>query len=323
MLLLKEYTKLLSEFIELKNINQDLKELYDPIFYFLSTGGKKIRATMCLMACDLFSGNLDCALRPALAIEYFHNFTLIHDDIIDQAPIRRNNPTIHKKYNLNTAILSGDILLIKSYQLLDQLPNEIYKQVVILFSQIALTVCQGQQMDIDFETKKEISIEEYITMITYKTAVLGAFSFKLGAILANAKFSDINLLYQSGINLGIAFQIMDDYLDVFSTKENFGKKYAGDIYKNKKTILYLLALKNGSQDDRNELNYWYSINSNNTKKIFAVKKIFKKLKVDEKALQIVNKYNKKSAQYLNKIENRVEKKKPFLELLDYIISRTF
>lgn len=316
-----QYIKLLSESMKTENFDSEPKELYEPLLYFLSIGGKKVRSIMCLMACDLFAGDLRIAVRPALAIEYFHNFTLIHDDIIDKAPLRRNQSTIHEKYNMNTAILSGDALLIKSHQLFNELPVKLYKKSLVLFLQTAIEVCKGQQMDMNFQSQKEVSFEQYIKMITYKTGVLFAFAFKLGAILANARPMNVELLYQYGLHLGIGFQIMDDYLDIFGNHQSFGKKHAGDIYENKKTILYLLALQTGSDNDRNELNYWYSIKSKNIEKISAVEKIFKRLQIDEQTIKVVREYNQKSIEYLNQIKKKPQKKQPFLDLSNYLLYR--
>lgn len=319
---LKKYDILLSN-IDKKNFNTKPYELYDPIKYFFSLKRKKIRPIMCLLVCDLFSGNLIRAIRPALAIEYFHNFTLIHDDIIDDSNLRRNEKTIHKKYGLNTGILSGDALLIKSYELFDKLPHKIYKKLLILFSKTALEVCEGQQMDINFEKKYKISFREYIKMIGFKTGVLSGFAFKLGGILANTNSYNIKLLYKFGFYLGIAFQIMDDYLDVFGDPNSLGKEQGKDIYKNKKTILYILALKNGLINDRQELKYWYSIKSKEKKKFFCVKKIFKKLKIDEKVINIINKYNKKSINLLKKIELNYNKKKQLIQFTKYLLKIDF
>lgn len=320
MFLLK-YKKLLSKFSKIKNFNLDPKELYDPLRYFLSLEGKKIRPLMCLMACDLFSGDLKTAIRPALALEYFHNFTLIHDDIIDNAPLRRNQLTVHKKYNINTAILSGDVLLIHAYQLFDKLPSKLYKKSLILFSNTAIQICEGQQMDINLNNQKEVSFDQYITMIRNKTGTLGALSFKLGAMIANAKRNDMELLYQYGLHLGIAFQIMDDYLDVFGEQKHFGKKNSNDIYENKKTILYFLALKNASEKEKKQIKYCYSIKNKNFNQTLYIKNIFKRLKVDDEAIKFVHKYHQKSIDFLDKISMKNKNKKIFFDLSNYLLKR--
>jgi len=315
----------------LNQINKDInensfefspKELYEPLNYFLSIGGKRVRPVMVLMACDLFGGNTQDASMPALALEYFHNFTLIHDDIMDEAPLRRNQQTVHIKYNTNTAILSGDALLIKSYQYFENLPAELFKKCIQLFSQTALEVCEGQQYDMNFENKKNVSFEEYIKMISFKTGVLGACAFKIGALIAHADDKQADLIYQFGLNLGIAFQIMDDYLDVFGNLESVGKKHAGDIYENKKTILYLLALQEGNEQDQQELHYWYGIQSENIDKVFSVERIFKRLKVEDLTLDLVKKYTEIAYEYLAKIDAPEENKQMFRDFSTYLLNRT-
>lgn len=319
MFFLLKYQKLLSKFIKLKKNNLEPKELYTPIKYFLSLKSKKIRPLMCLMACDLFLGNLKQALGPAVALEYFHNFTLIHDDIIDNAPLRRNQLTVHKKYNINTAILSGDVLLINAYKLFTKLPNKLYKKSIILFSNIAIQICEGQQMDINLNNQKKVSFNQYIKMIHYKTAILGAFSCKLGAIIANAKKHEIELLYQYGLNLGLAFQMMDDYLDVFGKKKYFGKQNYNDIYENKKTVLYFLALKNASKEEKKKINYYYSIKYKNINQILYIKNIFKQLNVDIEAMKLIHAYHNKSIMFLKKI--KIYNTKNFFNLSNYLLKR--
>lgn len=321
MIFLLKYKKILSRFIKIKKKKLEPRELYDPIHYFLSLKGKKIRPLMCLMACDLFAGNLYHAIRPALALEYFHNFTLIHDDIIDNAPLRRNHLTVHKKYNINTAILSGDVLLINAYQLFNKLPNKLYKKILVLFSNTAIQVCQGQQMDINLNNQKEAYFEEYIKMIYNKTAILSGFSFKLGAIIANAKKNDIELLYQYGLHLGIAFQIMDDYLDVFGEQKFFGKKKFNDIYEKKKTILYFLGLQSSSKKENKEIKEYYSIKKKNFNQTLYIQNLFKKLKIDKKVIKLIHQYHKKSIYFLNKIKIKNNKKKILFELSNFLLKR--
>ncbi|MCB9203084.1 MAG: polyprenyl synthetase family protein [Flavobacteriales bacterium] len=316
-----EYLELINKEIENNKFSSEPTELYEPLNYMLANAGKRIRPVMTLMACDLFGGDKKLAIRPALALEYFHNFTLIHDDVMDEAPLRRGKETVHKRYDLNTAILSGDALLIKSYQFFEQLPAELYKTCTSFFSKTAIEVCEGQQYDINFETQEEVSFDEYYKMIEYKTGVLGACAFKIGAVISKASEENTELIYQYGLNLAKAFQIMDDYLDVFGSQENFGKKVAGDIYENKKTILYLLALEKGSKEDIDELKYWYSNKTRSIDKIFAVERIFKRLAVDEIALELVAKYNTISFEYLEKIEVEKEKKQPFYDLSNYLLNR--
>ena len=219
------YKTLFLEHLKKKIETREPKNLYEPINYILNLGGKRLRPVLSIMSCDLFGGNITNALDAALAIEMFHNFSLIHDDIMDAAPLRRGQATVHEKWDINTGILSGDAMLVLSYQLLESYNNEQYKKLNLLFNKTALQVCEGQQYDFDFETKTNITVQEYIKMITLKTAVLVAASLKFGAIIASAEDSDLNNIYEYGLNLGIAFQLQDDYLDVLEIKILVNKNY--------------------------------------------------------------------------------------------------
>lgn len=215
------------------------RELYDPLRYSLSTGGKRIRPLLLFLSNDLLGGNSKDAIPAALAVELFHNFTLVHDDIMDNAPLRRNKPTVYKKWNRNIAILSGDAMLVCAYSLLNRSPEKYTHQVFEAFSKGALDVCEGQQLDMNYESKDNVSIAEYIAMIELKTAALIATGLKMGALLASAPPKEVNNFYQFGKNLGIAFQLQDDFLDIFGDPDKFGKKQGGDILANKKTLLFL------------------------------------------------------------------------------------
>ncbi|WP_435624234.1 polyprenyl synthetase family protein [Flagellimonas sp.] len=253
------------------------ENLYEPISYILGLGGKRMRPVLTLMAVDVFNGSIEDALDAALAIEMFHNFSLVHDDIMDDAPLRRGKVTVHEKWDINTGILSGDAMLIKSYQLFEGYEPQIFKRLVSLFSQTAIEVCEGQQYDVDFETRNDVTISEYLKMIEYKTAVLVAASLKMGAIIAGANDSDADFIYDFGRDLGIAFQLQDDYLDAFGDPETFGKQVGGDIIENKKTILYLKALEFASSDDKKELERLFSEKPKNPEqKIEKAKDIFQK-----------------------------------------------
>lgn len=276
---------------------------------------------MVLMANDLFGGDLKKAIKPALAIEFFHNFTLIHDDIMDEAPLRRNVPTIHTIHGINTGILSGDGLLLKAYKFFEDLEPDLFKACVRVFTHTGLLLCEGQQYDINFETKQNVSYDEYIRMITYKTGVLSASSFEIGALIAGAPFEDAKAIFNFGKHIGIAFQIMDDYLDVYGNQEQFGKKHAGDIHENKKTVLYLLARENATEEERKELDFWYSKKTDNVDKVFGVEKIFRRTKVDDKVLRLIQKHNEIGQSYLRKINVPEERKKPFIELANYLLTR--
>lgn len=318
---LDQYQSIVSKAIDKYLFKDKPTELYEPMNYIISHGGKRLRPIMVLMGCELFGGDLQKAIKPALAIEYFHNFTLIHDDIMDEAPLRRNVPTIHTLHGMNTAILSGDGLLLKAYKFFEDLEPELFKACVRVFTHTGLLLCEGQQYDINFETQENVTYEDYIRMITYKTGVLSASSFEIGAMIAGADFKEAKAIFNFGKHIGIAFQIMDDYLDVFGNMEQFGKKHAGDIYENKKTILYLLAREHATEEERKELDFWYTKKTNNIDKVYGVEKIFRRTKVDEKTLRLVQKHNEIGQEYLKKINVPEEKKKPFVELANYLLRR--
>ena len=231
---LDRYQDIIAEAVDKYKFKDKPTELYEPMNYIISHGGKRLRPIMVLMGCELFGGELKKALKPALAIEYFHNFTLIHDDIMDDAPLRRGMPTIHTLHGTNTAILSGDGLMLKAYKYFEGLEPDLFKACVRVFTHTGLLLCEGQQYDINFETQEDVTYDDYIRMITYKTGVLSAASFEIGAMIARADFEDAKALFNFGKHVGIAFQIMDDYLDVFGDMSQFGKKQAGDIVENKK-----------------------------------------------------------------------------------------
>lgn len=318
---LDRYQETVAQASEKYTFKEHPTELYEPMNYIISHGGKRLRPIMVLMANDLFGGDLQKALKPALAIEFFHNFTLIHDDIMDEAPLRRNKPTIHTLHGLNIGILSGDALLIKAYQFFEDLEPELFKKCIQIFSETGAVLCEGQQQDVNFETQENVTYEDYIQMITNKTGVLSAASFKIGALIAGASTEDAEKLYNFGKHIGIAFQIMDDYLDVFGDMTQFGKRQAGDIYENKKTVLYLLAMDHATPEEREELQYWYSKKTDNVDKVHGVIKIFRRTKIDEKVLRLIQKHNEIGQDYLNQINLPDEKKKPFVELANYLLKR--
>ncbi len=261
---------------------QQPESLYDPLRYMLSLGGKRIRPILVLLANDLFSGKRENAMPAALAVEVFHNFTLLHDDIMDKAPLRRGKPTVHQKWNSNIAILSGDAMFVKSCQLITQTPITAMPAVMNLFLKTALEVCEGQQYDMDFESRNDIEIDEYIEMIKLKTAVLVGACLGIGAQIAGAKEEEVNHIYDFGVNLGIAFQLQDDILDVYGNEQKFGKQVGGDIIANKKTFLLLSALKNASGQTAIELQKWLAYDgSDNASKVEAVKNIYETLHVKE------------------------------------------
>ncbi len=289
------------------NINEP-KNLYEPIHYILQIGGKRLRPVLTLMTCELFGGNVKKALDAALAVEVFHNFTLIHDDIMDSAAARRGKETVHIKWDVNTGILSGDAMMIMAYQCLENYNPEIFKELMILFSKTALEVCEGQQLDVDFETRNNVTIAEYIKMITNKTSVLVAAAMKMGAIIAEVKASEAQKVYEFGLNLGIAFQLQDDYLDTFGNYEDFGKQIGGDISENKKTFLYLKAFEVCNLDDKQLLISLYNTKKIKENKISEVTNIFNKNNVAELTKNEIEVYSNKAFDILEHIEMPAENK---------------
>lgn len=278
------------------------KNLYEPINYILGLGGKRLRPILTLMTADLFGGNFEDALDSALAIEVFHNFSLVHDDIMDDAPLRRGKTTVHEKWDVNTGILSGDAMLINSYQFFESYSPEIFKKLTSLFSKTAIEVCEGQQYDVDFESRDDVTIPEYLKMIEYKTAVLVAAAMKMGAIIANASQNDTEAIYEFGKNLGIAFQLQDDYLDAFGDPETFGKQVGGDIIENKKTFLFLKSLEYAEKEQREGLLHLYSLKPEDSgTKVETVKSIFMESGAVEEAKKEINAYTQKAFDALTTI----------------------
>lgn len=282
--------------------DKEPKGLYEPIKYILSIGGKRIRPVLALAAYNLYKDNIEDIIRPALALEVFHNFTLLHDDIMDKADIRRNKPTVHKKWSENTAILSGDAMTIKAYELLAYCEQKHLPEVLNTFNQTALEVCEGQQYDMDFETRLDVSEDEYIEMIRLKTSVLIAGSLKIGALMADAPKKDIQNIYNFGLNLGLAFQLQDDYLDSFGDVKIFGKKIGNDIISNKKTFLLINALKNADKNTYNQLiNIIGQKDFNPEEKINTVLSIYKKTEADKLLKEKMAFYYEKAIYFLNNL----------------------
>lgn len=286
------------------------KNLYEPITYILGLGGKRLRPVLTLMSAEIFGTDFRKALDAALAIEVFHNFSLVHDDIMDNAPLRRGKTTVHEKWNVNTGILSGDAMLIIAYQLFENYEADTFRQLARLFSKTALEVCEGQQYDIDFETRDDVTLPEYLRMIEFKTAVLVAAALKMGAIIARVGEVEQNNIYEFGRNLGIAFQLQDDYLDTFGNPESFGKQVGGDIIENKKTFLYLKAVEMGSVEQKNQLKALYALKSQkDADKIDYAKKIFEKSGAKECILSEIERYTQeafKSLQLMGLSANKKE-----------------
>jgi geranylgeranyl diphosphate synthase type II len=289
--------------------NFEPKELYAPIEYILNVGGKRLRPALVLMAANLFENQIDSALPAAYAIEVFHNFTLVHDDIMDEAPLRRGQPTIHTKYDTNVAILSGDVMLIYAYEYLLQAPPATLAKVIKSFNEFAIAVCEGQQMDVNFEDRNDVTIEEYIKMIELKTAALIAGALRIGAYMVTANEQDAFHLSEFGRNIGIAFQLQDDILDTFGDPKKFGKKVGGDIAQNKKTYLVLKSLELSDEATAAELNQWLSTKPEDEQaKIEAVKNIFTRLEIKKHASTLKNKYLDEAYRHLDTIEISNERK---------------
>ncbi len=307
--ILKKYNTKLKAHLEKAVTQQEPRQLYDPIKYILSLGGKRIRPALTLMVCDFFGTDYKKAMSAALAVELFHNFSLIHDDIMDNAPLRRGKRTVHEKWDVNTAILSGDAMLILAYRFFENYEPNMFKELAALFSGTALQVCEGQQHDMDFETRDDVTVVDYINMIDHKTAVLLGAAMKMGAIVANSSEGDKEKIYQFGRNLGIAFQLQDDYLDVFGNPETFGKQVGGDIISNKKTFLYLNAAGAGSTLQAEELEHLFSINPKDPlDKISTVKEIFLSSGAAEATKTEIEKYSNIAYALLDEIAISEEKK---------------
>ena len=310
---LEEYKKIFLSHLNKKVQLREPQNLYMPIKYILDLGGKRLRPILTLMTCDLFGAESNKALDAALAIEVFHNFTLIHDDIMDNAPIRRGKITVHEKWDSNAAILSGDAMMILASQLFETYESELFKPLVQLFNKTALEVCEGQQYDVDFETRNDVSIPEYLKMITFKTSVLVAAAMKMGALIAEAKNQECDAIYNYGLNLGLAFQLQDDYLDTYGNVESFGKQIGGDIIENKKTFLYLKAFEKSNEDDKTKLVDLYNSNMNSAEKIREVKILFDKNLIPEIVKKEIEGYTNKAFEYLSELSVSDSKKQVLKE----------
>mgnify|MGYP001298878623 FL=1 len=296
--------------------------LYEPIDYILTLGGKRLRPVLTLMSADFFGGNYKQALDASLAVEMFHNFSLVHDDIMDNAPLRRGHQTVHEKWDVNTGILSGDAMLILAYQLFETYEPKVFMQLAVLFSKTALEVCEGQQYDVDFETRNDVTISQYIKMIEYKTAVLIGASLQMGAIIADASQSCQEKIYAFGKNLGIAFQLQDDYLDAFGNPLTFGKQVGGDIIANKKTFLYLTALQKSTPAEAQELSSLFAtMPKNPSEKITAVKEIFVCSGAAKATEDEIARYTNTSISLLQDIKISQQHKDTLKSFADFLMNR--
>ncbi len=296
--------------------------LYEPIDYILTLGGKRLRPVLTLMSADFFGGNYKQALDASLAVEMFHNFSLVHDDIMDNAPLRRGHQTVHEKWDVNTGILSGDAMLILAYQLFETYEPKVFMQLAVLFSKTALEVCEGQQYDVDFETRNDVTISQYIKMIEYKTAVLIGASLQMGAIIADASQSCQEKIYAFGKNLGIAFQLQDDYLDAFGNPLTFGKQVGGDIIANKKTFLYLTALQKSTPAEAQELSSLFAtMPKDPSEKITAVKEIFVSSGAAKATEDEIARYTNTSISLLQDIKISQQHKDTLKSFADFLMNR--
>ena len=323
---MENYSELFLNYIKSFRFKETPVGLYEPINYLLELGGKRVRPQLTLMATDIFGGNLKKSLPSALSVELFHNFTLMHDDIMDDAPLRRGQQTVHERWNINTGILAGDTMLVQAYQSLEAYPDELFGKLTRLLSQTAIQVCEGQQFDLDFETQSETTIEEYLEMIRLKTAVLVGCSLKMGAYISVVDESEAQKLYDFGVKLGMAFQIQDDFLDAFGDSETFGKQLGGDIIENKKTILYHKALSMASFKQKDQLREWFQANkkfNNQVDKVLIVKKLFKETGAAEASQKLMQYYTKEAFNILDTLAINSKKKQLLIDFSNKLMQRKF
>lgn len=317
-----EIAQIISNEVEKLDWSKEPRGLYEPIAYVLSLGGKRIRPALTLMACDMFTDEVEPSISAALGLEVFHNFTLLHDDIMDRAEVRRGKPTVHLKWNDNTAILSGDVMQIAAYQLIARTPEKSLKKVLDLFSATAVEICEGQQYDVDFENRNEVKAEEYLEMIRLKTAVLLGCALKMGAIIGGATDNDAQQLYDFGINIGLAFQLKDDLLDVYGDEATFGKKIGGDILCNKKTYLLIHALRLATENTLENLTYWLQKNDAvPQEKIEAVTQIYNTLNVKEICEEKMKFFYEKAVANLENVSVDDNKKQELRKLARKLMDR--
>jgi len=317
-----ELQALVSQRIKEQKYSKFPEELYDPLDYIMSLGGKRMRPVLVLLAHHLYSDNHEEVLDAAIAVETFHNFSLIHDDIMDAAPIRRGQPTVHEKWNQNTAILSGDVMLVKAYEHFVNYPKEILPDLLKLFNKTAIEVCEGQQIDMMFETQNNVTVEEYIHMIELKTAVLLGCSLEIGAIVAKAPAEEAQMLYEFGRLMGIAFQLQDDFLDVYANPEKFGKQVGGDIIANKKTFLWIEAHTLAKNEQLAELKHWENIKVFKAEdKVSAVTKIYNDLNIPQLTEKKIKQYADQAFAILDKVKGKESVKALLKKLSEELLVR--
>lgn len=318
----KEITELVNEGINSLPYDRKPQSLYEPIIYTMSQGGKRIRPVLTLLSYYMFRDDIRQALPCAMGLEMYHNYTLLHDDLMDNADMRRGNMTVHKKWDANTAILSGDSMLVLSYQLMSQCPQEMLQQVIDTFTITALEIGEGQQYDMDFEKRTDVTEEEYIEMIRLKTSVLLACAAKIGAILAGASSEEQNHAYRFGEQLGLAFQLQDDFLDVYGDEKVFGKKIGGDITSNKKTYMLIKALECAEGIDKQQLEYWIEAQEfDRSEKVNAVTEIYTRLGIDTLAKERIDKYFTSALDNLDAISAPAERKAELLSFVQQMMRR--
>lgn len=320
----EELQQILEKAIQNLKFPNEPKQLYDPITYIINIGGKRIRPLLVLMATELFGKDAHDSIDAAMAIEVFHNFTLVHDDIMDNAPLRRGKVTVHEKWSINTAILSGDVMMVEANKNLAKVNPTFLRDVLNTFNATAQGVCEGQQLDMEFEDRDDVSIEEYINMIRLKTAVLLGGALKLGAIIAGASEKDADLIYQFGENIGIAFQLQDDILDVYADPEKFGKQVGGDIIANKKTFLLLKAFELAEGENRSSLDSWTAHREFDSKeKVETIKQVYNTLDIQNIAKESMNDYLEKALHVFSQITASDEAKFNLLTLTNQLMAREF
>jgi len=317
---IENYQNFINTEIENLSLPKEPIQLYEPITYFLGLGGKKMRPVLTLMACEVFNSDFTIAKEAALAVELFHNFSLIHDDIMDEAPLRRGHETVHEKWNSNVGILSGDALLIIAYQKIATYKPALIGELLPLFNQTALEVCEGQQLDMDFESRNNVAIDEYLHMIKFKTAVLLGCSLQMGAIIGGSNSKDAQELYNFGVNLGLAFQLQDDILDVYADQNKFGKQVGGDIIANKKTYLLLKAYEDANSIQTERLNQ-LAEEKDTTTKVNGVKSVYTELDIKTKAELKMNYFYEIALANLEAISISSSKKQPLLDLAHFLMGR--
>ena len=322
MLTFNEYRERVNNAIKAIPYPQQPSHLYEPITYTMDLGGKRLRPVLVLMACDAVGGDINRAIKPAIGLEMFHNFTLLHDDVMDKADIRRGNPTVHVKWDDNTAILSGDAMLTMATQLIAQSPADVMPQVMDLYNRTAMEIYEGQQYDVDFETRTDVTVDEYIEMIRLKTSVLLGCACKMGALIGGADEATARLFYKVGENLGLAFQLQDDMLDVWGDEATFGKAIGGDIMNNKKTFLLINAMQRATGDNKVELSLWLNTpNASRSVKVPAVTAIYDALNLRSLSLDAINRYNNEALEALGKIDISAEARTEFCNFITRLVKR--